>query len=987
MEYAYLNIKSHYTFLRSLLSIEDIIEFSIDNNFSAVALCDKNSTYGLTELYFKAGRLKPLLGVELNFLNDSYILYAKNYDGLKNIFFLTTLVNKNELTYKTLFKNSRNLICILNESSKVYDSFCSYNDCTEFIDNLKNYFGEIFFISNYNNTSTNEFCLKFNLKKLYGNEIRYNGINNQKYYNLLCSIRNKEKYLRTERGIEYCGFKFDDFKHEMKAEYIENNKMLIAMCDIKIPSDKTVPIYSANYDSYDYLSSLCKKGLSIRVPNFDDKYVDRLKYELSIINNMGFLDYFLIVFDYVKYAKNNNIAVGPGRGSAAGSLVSYVLGITDIDPLKYNLIFERFLNPERISWPDIDVDFEDVKRDEVVKHVVKKYGEENVGAIATFVTFKSKQVIRDCAKAFGKNSADIKYFSEHLDSNLSLIDNYKKNDKFKMLVNSDVDNERIYKYALKLEGLIRHESVHPAGIVISSNNLSQTIGYIENGNVVTISSSMDYLERIGLIKMDFLGLRNLSILKSTVEIICENEGEVVDFNKINLDDKNVLKLFCEGNTLGIFQFESEGMKKLLRNLKPNSFNDLVVANALHRPGPMDNIDEYILRRNGKKFSYIHDDLKNILEETYGIIVYQEQIMEIARKIAGFSYAKADIMRSAMAKKNYEKLLYLKDDFIKSAVELGYDYNIVEEIYNLILKFADYGFNKAHSVSYSHIGFSLAYLKTYFFKYFMCVLLNSAISSNHKVFEYINECRRNNLNVIGIDINRSESNFCLKKNEVILPLTIVKGINEKLSNIIVEERKSGNYTSLKDFIVRTAKKGIRENVIENLIYACAFESIDFNYKSVQIHSISGIIDVVNSFPDYLENGLSDEMYFISRDEFKKSELVLNERKVLGFNFSTHPTSAYAELLEVNTLNISSNERRNVKMILYIESYREIKTKRGENMAFLNCSDMYGTIECVLFPKAYNSLNVEIGTLIYADGKVEVRNDNLQLIINNFKVKEE
>lgn len=984
MEFVHLNIKSHYTLMSSLLTIDNIVELSKKNDFNAVSLCDKNSTFGLNELYFKSAGLKPLLGVELEFLNDSYILYAKNYEGLQNIYYLTTLVNKGELTYELFFENVGNLICILNEKSKVYGQFLRNADVSSYIDNISVKFENIYFISTYEDKDALEFCRIYGLKKLYGYEVVYEKYSDKKFCDLLKAIKNNENYIRTNEGKNYNYLSKDEIRDVIDNEIVQNTREVISLCNVEIPDNKLIPVFDENIDSKEYLLALCKKGLSLRIPSMDQEYIDRLKYELGVINGMNFADYFLIVYDYVKFAKTNGILVGAGRGSAAGSLVAYVLGITDIDPIKYDLLFERFLNPDRISWPDIDIDFEDTRRDEVVKYVASKYGKEYVGAIATFSTFASKQVMRDCAKAFGKNTADIKYLTEHISSLSSLKKNYSNSSKFRNIIDGDAENERIYQYALRLEGLVRHVSVHAAGVVIASNPIDKMIGYVEGYDINTIAASMDNLEKMGLIKMDFLGLRNLTLLRNILSEIKKHEPDF-DIKSVELNDEKVLELFSSGQTVGIFQFESEGMKKLLRNLKPKKFLDLAAANALHRPGPMENIDEFVARAHGKPFDYIHDDLKEILSDTYGVIVYQEQIMEIARKVASFTYAKADIMRSAMSKKDESKLLMLRDEFITNATTNGYSREVIDEIYDLILKFANYGFNKAHAVSYSYIGYILAYLKTYYFKYFMCELMNNVINNSTKVFEYINECRINNVSVGEIDINESESAFCIKNDKIVLPFTLIKGINTSASNSIIAERNRSKFASFHDFVTRVAKSEIKSTAIENLVFCNAFESIDNHFKSVQIQAINGIIEMVSSFPNQIETLVKNDFRYAQKDEYSLNELVYMERKALGFNFSNHPTSTYPNFLKINTLNISKYIGKNVNMVLYVEHCNVIKTKNGNDMAFIKCSDMYGMVDCVIFPKVYEKYAVNPGELIYVYSKVDYRNDQIQLIINDLKIR--
>lgn len=986
MNYTHLNIKSHYSLMNSLLTVDKLIELSKQNDFSAVALCDINSTFGLNELYYKAKGLKPLLGVELQFLNDNYILYAKNYEGLQNIFYLTTLVNKDSLTYEIFFENINNTICILNENSKVYSQFLKHQDVSSYIEKISMIFENMYFISNYENIETVEFCKQFNLKMLYGHSVKYEKYSDKKYYDLLCAIKHGENYIRTNEGEKLYYYSRDEIIENTSEVIRDNTQEFISLCDVEIPNKKLIPTFEPSKDSSAYLKALCKKGLEKRISTLDETYIERLKYELDVIENMNFCDYFLIVYDYVKFAKKQGILVGAGRGSAAGSLVAYVLGITDIDPIKYDLLFERFLNPERISYPDIDIDFEDVRRDEVVKYVAQKYGHDYVASIATFSTFASRQVMRDVAKAFGKNSVEIKYLTEHIDATSTLKENFQTSSKFKNLIDSDSENERIYQYALHLEGLARHYSVHAAGVVVSNQKLDRVVGYTTGYEINTISASMENLETMGLVKMDFLGLRNLTLLKSIINMI-EQSGESIDLSKIDLNDSKVLNLFSEGRTIGIFQFESEGMKKLLRNLKPQKFLDLAAANALHRPGPMDNIDEFVARSHGKAFDYIHPDLEDILSDTYGVIVYQEQIMEIARKVARFSYAKADVMRSAMSKKNEAKLLTLRDEFIANAIENGYSNEIASEIYALILKFANYGFNKAHAVSYSYIGYVLAYLKTYYFKYFMCELLNNVTTSSAKVFNYINECRLSNIEVIGIDVNLSESKFCIKNDKIIMPFTLVKGINTAVSEQIINERNCSKFTSFHDFTTRVAKNEIKASVIENLVYTNAFSTVDNHPKSVQIQAISGIIDIVSAFANQFETIVDNEFVYTHKDEFEMSKLVEMERRALGFNFSSHPTSTYSDLLKINTLNINKYVNANVNMILYVEGVNVIKTKSGEDMAFIKCSDMYGMIDGVIFPKTYAKFPINKDDLIYVNAKVEYRNSNIQLIVNNIKVRGE
>lgn len=983
MNYTHLNVKSHYSLLNSLLKIDDIIELCEKHGYDILSVCDINSTFGLSEMYYKAKGKKVLLGVELIFDNDSYILYAKNYQGLETIYYLTSLVNSGELTYQHILDNCANLICILNVKSKAYIEYYN-NGNTERIIQLRYYFNEVYFIDTFEDSEVRRFCMESNCLPIYGYEIKYDSYNDKKYYDLLKAISYNENYVRDNGGERTYFISYDEVCQSANSEMLDNVCKIIDACNVTIPSEVLIPKYNEDYDSNEYLISLCLKGLQKRLGSISDEYKERLKYELDTICKMGFADYFLIVYDYVKYAKNSGIVVGAGRGSAPGSLVAYVLGITEIDPIKYNLLFERFLNPARVSLPDIDVDFEDTRRDEVVKYIVERYGYNFVGAISTFSTFASKQVIRDCAKAFGKNSVEIKYLTQHINAMSSLKQNYYSNGEFRDLVDRDPSNEMIYQYALRLEGLVRHNSIHAAGVVISKLPLKKRIGVLSGEVVNAIAATMDNIETMGLIKMDILGLRNLSILNNILKQIKVQHGVGLDIYNIDLEDKKVLDIFSSGDTTGIFQFESNGMKSLLRKLKPKKFMDLASANALHRPGPMENIDEFVARAHGKRFSYIDSSLEHILDETYGIIVFQEQIMQVANKVANFSYSEADVLRVAMSKKDVVKLSGQKEKFIKKSLENGYDIEVIEIIFESILKFANYGFNKAHAVSYSLIGYILGYMKCYYPDIFNVALMNNSISNHLKVFEYINECRVKGMEVVGVNINKSEQEFCIKDGRIVMPLNLVKGVNSTIAKSILDERNNGEFKSFHDFIIRLSKHNVKQSVLENLVYANAFSSVENgNSKKSLIQAIPNLIDMLSFDSDGLF--VSKEFVYTKFEEYSILELVEFERNALGFNFSLHPTSIYTDKMEITTLNVKEYLNRNVSMILYVDGIRKIKTKKGDDMSFVTCSDIYGIIEAVCFPRIYEKTEINKGDVIYVYGKVEYRNDRVQLIMENIKVR--
>ena len=531
--------------------------------------------------------------------------------------------------------------------------------------------------------------------------------------------------------------------------------------------------------------------------------------------------------------------VGPGRGSAAGSLVSYAIGITDVDPIKYDLLFERFLNPERVTMPDIDIDFDSEKRNMVTDYVTNKYGEKKAVGIITFNTLGAKQVIRDVGRCMDIALPIIDDIAKAITSK-ELKDSYVEGSKFYRLINTNDMHKRLYDIALKLEGLPRHISIHAAGVVMSSTDIDEVIPLYKNPlGIYTTAFSKDYLEPLGLLKMDFLGLDNLTLISNVIEEIREKEGINISFERIPLDDKKTLKVFYDVDTDGIFQFESPGMKRFLKKLKVNSFDDLPLALALYRPGPMDNIDSFIARREGReKVDYIHPDLEDILKPTYGIIIYQEQIMQIVRRLAGYSYGEADILRRAMSKKKEDIILKERPKFIKGAIDNGYSEEVANRVYDLILKFANYGFNKAHSVAYAIIAYKMAFIKTYFLKYFICGLLTNATGNDSKTNIYINRARRSGIKILCPDINESTNKYVVIDKAIRCPLSIIRNVGTSIANDIIRERERGKFTDFCDFVLRMYSVGINRKVITSLIEA---GSINFGYnKNTLIQNLDTIL---------------------------------------------------------------------------------------------------------------------------------------------------
>ncbi len=968
MNYTPLYIKTHNSLLSSLIKETDLIEYALKNDLASLTITD-NNMYGVMDFYHLCikNNIKPIIGLEVEIDGLKIVLYGKNYVGYQNLISLSTLMSETSINFDILKEKSSNLICIV-----PFNSMSLYEKLEEiYVDIFKGY-------SNY-----------LERNKLDGNNLVY--INQ-----VLCLNKKDVDYLKylesIKTGIPVSEIEIDNsdcyIRSDIKSEYpddLENNKYIIDNCNITIKKDNNLlPIYDCpnNLSSYEYLKKLCVSGMKKIFGNTAPKiYIDRLKYELEIINKMGFCNYFLVVWDYVKYAKENGILVGPGRGSAAGSLVSYLLNITTVDPIKYNLLFERFLNPERVTMPDIDIDFEYTRREEVVEYCINKYGIKKVAPIITFGTLGAKQAIRDVGRGLNISLKSVDVLCNFIDSKLTLVENYKQNKKIKDYLDINQNLKKLYKIASKIEGLKRHTSIHAAGIVMSNTNLDTIIPLDKShGTFYTTGYSMDYLEELGLLKMDFLALRNLSLIKDVLKEIPE-----LTFDTIPMDDKKAINIFTTVNTSGIFQFESQGMMNFLRKFKPDSFEDVIASIALFRPGPMNNIDSYIKRKQGReKIDYIDSSLECILKPTYGIIIYQEQIMQIANIMAGYSFGEADILRRAMSKKKEDIMLAEKDKFIERSIKRGYVKEISEKVYNLILKFASYGFNRAHSVAYSIIAYRMAYLKSHYPYLFMNSLLTMNIGSESKIKEYIYECRLNKINVLPPNINKSSNVFIVENNNIRYPLTGIKSVGVNVINSILKERNKGKFKDIYDFINRCYGKSVNKKTVESLIFAGCFDT--FGYNRNTLYSNLDILLNYGEIGGILEHDESLKPVIDEVEEFSRKDLLLNELSVFGFYLSGHPTLdykiKYPNLANINNLNLYFD--KNIETIIYVDRIKEINTKNNEKMVFITGSDELNTVDIVLFPRIYQQYNnFEIGDVLKIKGKVEKRFDKLQIVLNSLE----
>lgn len=965
MHYTPLYIKTDGSLLESTIRIDTLIEYALKHHLRALAITD-NTFYNVIEFYEKClkNNIQPIIGLETQIEEETVLLYAKNYEGYKILLKLSTLQTERKLTREDFVKGN----------SLLYIVLYPYKESFYFYHTL----GETFI--GYSTLEEKEGLLE---PSLYVRETLCLEREETSYLPYLEAIREGKLLINIENQYR------DAYLHLEEELLSPNNYKIIDMCNVVIEKQKNLlPIYQCpnGYNAFTYLKKLCTNGMRKR---FGDKttrvYVERLKYELSVIDKMNFCNYFLVVWDYVMYAKTHNILVGTGRGSAAGSLVSYVLGITDIDPIAYDLFFERFLNPERVTMPDIDIDFEDTKREELVSYCIEKYGEKKVAPIITFGTLGAKQAVRDVARVMDANSKRVDFLCKLLDSRLSLKENYKGNSKIREFLKTEQEFQSLYKVSSFLEGLKRHSSIHAAGIVMSENSLEETIPLVKNHEKFYVTGySMEYLESLGLLKMDFLSLTTLSTIHDILDDIKKETGKEILFEEIPENDPKTIELFENVQTVGIFQFESEGMKSFLRKYKPNTFEEIVSAIALYRPGPMENIDSYIKRKRGQeKIEYIHPDLKPILETTYGVIVYQEQIMQIASLMAGYSYGEADILRRAMSKKKESVLVKEESKFIKGSMEKGYTEEIATKVYKLILKFANYGFNRAHSVSYSMISYKLAYLKAHYEAFFMKNLLGSMIGNENKTREYIYECKMMGLSVLKPNILESIEIYKIVGGNLLFPLTGIKNVGVSAARALIEERNKKEFIDIFEFMGRCYSKSINRKVIESLIYSGALDPFHYNKKTL-IENLDVLINYAEIAKDLsYEFALKPEI--TEYPEYSKKELMKKESEVFGFYLSDHPvTEYYLKHPEVVHLeDIPSYFDKVTSIIVLVDRIKEIQTKKGDTMCFITGSDEISSLDIVAFPSVYERYEIGEGSLLYITGKVEKRQDKYQMIVNSIK----
>ncbi len=943
-------VKSVYSFLSSTITIDEYISFAKKNNYSNLCLCDDNM-YGVMEFIKKCqdNNINPIVGVDFNNL----LLFAKNYNGYQNLLHLTRVKSERELGINDYQDYCHNLVCFI--------------DCdNENKDNLIKIYDDYYLYSN--NIDNKEYLYLH--KTLCLNK---EDVDTLKYLNMLRDNKTVLDEYEFNKDIYYLDYNCDEYQEFYNKCHLELPKYALNIPDFCKYND------TKGLNSDEYLYNLSIKGLNKRFNNkVTMKYKDRLLYELSIIKQMGYSNYFLIVYDYIKYAKTNNILVGPGRGSAAGSLVSFSLGITEVDPLKYDLLFERFLNPNRVTMPDIDTDFPDILRDKVIEYCINKYGVDKVSLITTFTPFGSKLAIRDMGRIMNIPLYVIDDLTKKIGNN-SLLEAISDN-KIKELINSDLKLKKLYTVATKIEGIPRHSSIHAAGVIMSNTQLEKIIPltYYEEKYVSCYEAK--YLEEMGLLKMDFLGIKNLTMISEMINLINQED---IKFNAIPLTDKDTFKIFASGDTVGIFQFESNGMKSFLERLKPDCFMDIYNANAFFRPGPSNYIDLYIARRNGKtSIDYFDDRLKPILEDTLGIIVYQEQIMQIANVMAGFTMSEADILRRAVSKKKIDDIKNFHDKFIDGSINNNYSSDLSEKIFQMILDFASYGFNKSHSVAYSIISYKMAYLKYHYPLYFYKVLLDNSISDNQKTIELIKECKKKNITVLKPDINKSNDKYTISHGKILLPFNTINSVSSVNAKKIIEIRNN-SFSDIYDFFIKMIENNFSKNIIISLINSGSLDSFGYNRKTL-ISNLDNLINYGNLVHD-LGNDFVLKPEINITDDYTNEELINNEKEIFGFYLSNHPVTYYRSKIGncISLNKIKDYFNKNIKTILMVDRIKEITTKKGEKMAFLTCSDECSSIDATIFPNIYKDFNtIKKGDIVTIDGKIERRRD-YEIIVNKIE----
>ncbi len=1040
-DFVHLHNHTTYSLLDGAIKIDDLMARAKEYGMPALALTDHGNLFGAIEFYKSAKKhgIKPIIGCEAYVAPESrhkkeplrgfpdagyhLILLAKNLAGYRNLVklssagYLEGFYHRPRVDKELLRTHSEGLVCLsscLNGELPAQLRNSDFKRAREVAKEYADIFGkENFFVELQDHGISEEDRIRGKLAKI-GQELEFGLVaTNDCHYlrrvdaaahdALLC-IQTGKVLTDTDRlkyETDQIYFKSDREMKELfgwAPESIENTLRIAEVCNLELELGKLhLPRFPLppGFNSTDhFLEHLAQKGMEERYHPATSEVKERLDYELKVIREMGYSGYFLIVRDFVDYALRNNISVGPGRGSVGGSLIAYCIGITRIDPIKYGLLFERFLNPERISMPDIDIDFSDRDRDKIIKYVIDKYGKDNVCQIITFGTMAARAVVRDVGRVMSLPYSEVDRIAKLIpfDTEMTLERAMEQQPDLKRLVATDPKIAQLMEYSKTLEGLSRHASVHAAGVVIAPSQLTDYVPLFRTNRDETVTQfDMKGIEEIGLLKMDFLGLRTLTVIEDTIRLLEEKEGIKIDIDKIPLDDSNTFELFASGETTGLFQFESAGMRDYLRKLKPDSLSDLAAMNALYRPGPLDAfmVDEYIDRKKGKKVQYEHPKLEKILKETYGVIVFQEQVLEIAKELAGYTLGKADILRKAMGKKDAELMAGEKEEFIKGALARHIDRQKAERIFEQIATFGRYGFNKAHSVGYAYLAYQTGYLKAHWPIYFMAASLSTEMGNTDRVVFLILESRRLGIEILPPDVNRSFSKFTVEDGKIRYGLSAVKNVGEGAVEALVSTRQSkGEFTSIFDFARKMESRALNRRMVESLVLAGAFDRLDANrarlFKNAQ-RALDWSADAqaaeaagqASLFGGRAEVGISEPAPE-PEEKWPPVMRLTREKEVLGFYFSGNPLENYRLELDLfSTTHIGDLESfRDGEEIVLSGMIGDIKTKldkKGKRMAFVGIEDITGRTEMVTFSDVYEKSRSALHPekLVVARGRVSTK----------------
>ncbi len=1064
IKFTHLHLHSEYSLLDSTAKIKEIISRTKELNMDSVAITDHGVMYGVIDFYKEAleNGIKPIIGCEVyvasgdrrnkdNVKENFYyhlVLLAENNEGYQNLLKIVSIGFTEGYYYKPrvdleiLRKYSKGLIalsaCLSGPVAKNILRV-SYEKALETAIMYNEIFGQNNFFLELQDHGIDEQkivvsqILKISeetkIPLVCTNDTHYIYQEDYKAHDVFLCIQTGKTIQDEDRmsyGTDQLYLKSPEEMAKIfpfAKEALENTYKISKRCNVTIEfNNYKLPKFKIkdNQDSFEYLQNLCLEGLKFRYGELTENLEERLNYELNTIKEMGFVDYFLIVWDFIKYAYDNGIIVGPGRGSAAGSIVAYSLRITNIDPIKYDLLFERFLNPERISMPDIDIDFCYERRQEVIDYVVEKYGAEKVAQIITFGTLAARAAIRDVGRALDVPYATVDIIAKMIPMELGITIEkaLQMNPELNNIYENNEEIKKLINMSLRLEGLPRHASTHAAGVVICNEPVTEYVPLNQNDGIITTQFTMTTLEELGLLKMDFLGLRTLTVIRDTVSEIKRNYNIDIDFDKMSYDDPNIFDMISLAKTDGVFQLESPGMKSFMKDLKPRNIEDIIAGISLYRPGPMDFIPKYVYGKNHKdNIKYTHPKLEPILKQTYGCIVYQEQVMQIVRDLGGYSLGRSDLVRRAMSKKKTEVMaqernnfIYGMGDEIPGCLKNGIDKESAEKIFDEMTDFAKYAFNKSHAAAYAVIGYQTAWLKYYYPVEFMAALLTSVISgSNTKVAEYILESKKMGIELLPPDVNKSYENFSVSGKSIRFGLAAVKNVGRQAIRAIVNERKNGEYKTFTEFINRVEQRDLNKRCLESLIKAGAFDSMGKKRRQL-MNSYKKLLDGINNTRKNNVEGQLDffsiinvNIYtddFIDVPEFNKREMLNMEKEVLGIYVSGHPLDSFREYLiqKTNTISIDlmadSQSRKNdgekVKVGGLITSKSIKYTKNNKAMSFLTVEDLYGVMEIILFPNVHEKFNPILVENIFViiEGVINGREDeDYKIICNDLSVIEE